>query len=91
MKTYIKNNGMSRVYLIGVHPYKDFVAISSCKLNDIAAANRAWSLYTGLEEALNYIDDLREQIIELKNGPIQIQSIGDDYDPYYEASKKRGW
>lgn len=28
IKIYIKNNGMNRVYYIGIHPVKDFIAIS---------------------------------------------------------------
>ena len=35
MRTFVKNNGMRRVYLIGPHPIKDFVAITSGD-NDIS-------------------------------------------------------
>lgn len=29
MEVWVKTNGMERVYIIGLHPFKDFVAISS--------------------------------------------------------------
>lgn len=52
MKTYLRNNGLGRIVIIGQHPMKDFIAVASGIGDDIRWISFEFFIMNYVEEKL---------------------------------------